>query len=241
MNIAIIPARLNSSRLPNKVILDICGSPLIEWVYRQVNKSKLVDRIYIATDSPKVADIVRGFGGTPIMTSPHHQSGTDRIGEAVEKVEGDIIINIQGDEPLIDSGLVDRLIEELQSDEVDFVSAMSEIATFEELQNPNIVKVVTDTNRNGIYFSRYPIPFCRDGDIDISNYRKHIGIYGYTREFLHIYNSLPNSFLEQSEKLEQLRAIEYGYKIRMVETQYSGIGVDTQDDLERVKKILCGE
>lgn len=236
----LIPARLKSTRLPNKIILDICGKPMIQWVYEQVIKSQYVDSIYIVTDSLQIADIVENFGGMVIFTSPNHQSGTDRIAEAIEKIDNEIIINVQGDEPLIDFHLIDKLILELKNRDSYFVSAMSKIENIEELQNPNIVKVIQDINSYAIYFSRSPIPFNRDGNIDISQYKKHIGIYGYKRDFLKQYSSLSPTFLEQSEKLEQLRAIEHGFKIKMVDTTYKSIGVDTIEDLERVRKIICG-
>lgn len=234
--VVVIPARLESTRLPNKVILDIGGKPLIQRVFEQVKKSKKVSDIFIATDSEKIIKIVESFGGKAILTSSKHQSGTDRISEAVQNLETDFIINVQGDEPLISPNLIDSLISVLENDdEVSFVSAMRKIDNLEDLDNPNCVKVITDFSQNAIYFSRSKIPFSRDNDFQ--NYFQHIGIYGYKKDFLLKYSQLPQTVLEQTEKLEQLRAIENGFKIRMVETEYKSIGVDTLADLEKVRQI----
>ena len=234
--VVVIPARLESTRLPNKVILDIGGKPLIQRVFEQVKKSKKVSDIFIATDSEKIIKIVESFGGKAILTSSKHQSGTDRIAEAVQNLETDFIINVQGDEPLISPNLIDSLISVLENDdEVSFVSAMRKIDNLEDLDNPNCVKVITDFSQNAIYFSRSKIPFSRDNNFQ--NYFQHIGIYGYKKDFLLKYSRLPQTVLEQAEKLEQLRAIENGLKIRMVETEYKSIGVDTLADLEKVRQI----
>jgi len=234
--VVVIPARLESTRLPNKVILDIGGKPLIQRVFEQVKKSKKVSDIFIATDSEKIIKLVESFGGKAILTSSKHQSGTDRIAEAVQNLETDFIINVQGDEPLISPNLIDSLISVLENDdEVSFVSAMRKIDNLEDLDNPNCVKVITDFSQNAIYFSRSKIPFSRDNDFQ--NYFQHIGIYGYKKDFLLKYSQLPQTVLEQTEKLEQLRAIENGFKIRMVETEYKSIGVDTLADLEKVRQI----
>lgn len=241
-SVVIIPARLKSSRLPNKVLMDICGKPLIQWVYDRVIQSRYANKIFIATDSEEIAQVVNGFGGEAILTSSTHNSGTDRIAEAVKNVDCDIVINVQGDEPLIDSNLIDRLIELFHnSDDVYFASAMHQIDSLEDLNNPNIVKVIRDIMGNAIYFSRLPIPFSRDDEVDLSRYYQHIGIYGYKKSFLQKYASLPQTYLEKIEKLEQLRAVENGFKIRMVETDYRSVGVDTVEDLEKVRGIICGE
>jgi len=234
-----IPARLESSRLPNKVLLDINGKSLLQRVYERVKKAKKVDDIFIATDNKKIIDVVESFGGKYILTSTKHKSGTDRIAEAVRNIETDFVINVQGDEPLIDPNLIDSFVQIFQNDsEIDFSSAMHKIENLDDLENPNVVKVVTDLNSDAIYFSRSPIPFSREKDVSVNNYFQHIGIYAYTKEFLLKYSKLPQTFLEKSEKLEQLRAIEYQFKIRMIETDYRSIGVDTFEDLERVRKII---
>jgi 3-deoxy-manno-octulosonate cytidylyltransferase (CMP-KDO synthetase) len=236
----VIPARLKSSRLPNKVILPILGKAMIERVYKRVELAKGVDSIYVATDSDEVAEIVTRFGGEVIKTS-HHESGTDRVAEAVKEIDADIVINVQGDEPLIEPELIESLVSLFHDSSVQFGSAMHRVSNSEDLNNPNIVKVVTDLNGDAIYFSRNPIPFCRDGETDYRNFFQHIGIYGYRRDFLQKYSNLPQSPLEKAEKLEQLRAVENGYKVRMVETDYRSFGVDTEDDLKRVERILRGE
>ncbi len=240
-SIVVIPARLESSRLPNKVILDLCGKPLIQRVYERVGESRYIDDIYVATDSGVVAKVVEEFGGNVIMTSSKHQSGTDRIAEAVKSIDADLIINVQGDEPMIESTLINSFVELFKNDyEVYFASAMHKIGSKDDLNNPNVVKVIKDKQDNAIYFSRSKIPFTRDGEIEIDNYYQHIGIYAYKKPFLLEYSQLEPTFLEESEKLEQLRAIENGYKIRMVESDYRSVGVDTIEDFERVKK-LCRE
>jgi len=233
----IIPARLKSSRLPNKVILPILGKPMIERVYKSVEKSQKTDSIYVATDSDEVVEIVNRFGGKSIKTSTH-DSGTDRVAEAIQNIEADIIINVQGDEPLIDPELIDSLIELFDDTSVQFASAMHQIDSLEDLHNPNVVKVITDINGDAIYFSRNPIPYCRDGEANYKNFFQHIGIYGYRREFLEKFSKLPSSTLENAERLEQLRAIENGFKVRMLKTDYRSFGVDTAEDLKRVEDIL---
>jgi 3-deoxy-manno-octulosonate cytidylyltransferase (CMP-KDO synthetase) len=240
--VVVIPARLESSRLPNKVLLDVCGKSLIQRVYEQVKKSRNISDIFIATDSDEVLKMVNSFGGKAILTSSKHESGTDRIAEAVKYLDIDLIINVQGDEPLINPDLIDQFVELFKGNyEVYFASAMHRIATLEDLRNPNIVKVITDIKSDAIYFSRSQIPFNREGREVPEEHFQHIGVYAYKKPFLEKYSSLSQTFLEQSEKLEQLRAIENGFKIRMIETDYRSIGVDTLDDLNRVRKLICGE
>jgi len=183
--------------------------------------------------------VVNSFGGNAILTSTKHQSGTDRIAEAVENIDTDLVINVQGDEPLIDPNLIDSFVELFKNDyEVYFASAMHRIGTLEDLDNPNVVKVISDLKNNAIYFSRSRIPFSRDGEISVENYFQHIGIYAYKKDFLLRYSQLPQTYFEKIEKLEQLRAIENGFKIRMVETDYRSVGVDTLEDLERVRGLI---
>lgn len=240
--VVVIPARLQSSRLPNKVILPICGKPLIQRVFERVKESKKVDDIFVATDSDEVAKIVQSFGGKAILTSSQHESGTDRIAEAVKNIDADLVINVQGDEPMIEPDLIDNFVELFKNDyEVYFASAMHRISSVEDLKNSNVVKVIQNLQGDAIYFSRSQIPFNRDGHEIPEDHFQHIGIYAYKKAFLERYSSLPQTFLEKSEKLEQLRAIEHGFKIRMVETDYRSIGVDTLEDLERVQKLICLE
>ena len=236
-NLVVIPARLNSSRLPNKVLLKVQGKSIIEYVYRQVEKSQLVDKIIVATDSEIVLKDVNNFGGEAVLTSSKHQSGTDRVAEVAKKYNFKNIINVQGDEPNISPSLIDSLFFELENEKVYFVSAMSLINSFDEVANPNVVKVICDNNNYAIYFSRSQIPFIRDNDFQV-DFFKHIGIYGFKKDFLIKYSKLPQTNLELSEKLEQLRAIENGYKIKMVKTDYNSFGIDTLEDFENFKKFI---
>ncbi len=236
----IIPARLKSTRLPNKMILDICGKSLIQRVYERA-KLSIADEVVVATDSEIIFEIIHKIGGKAVLTSEKHQSGTDRIAEAIENInlkDFDFIVNVQGDEPLIDPNLINKIIN--LAGKVEFASAMRKINNLDEINNSNVVKVVINKFDEAIYFSRSPIPFNRDKNLNIK-YLQHIGIYGYSREFLKIYSQMPETYLEKTEKLEQLRAIENGYKIKMVETETISIGVDTIEDLERVRKIICDQ
>lgn len=245
--IVVIPARLNSSRLPEKVILDICGKPMVQYVYELAMKAKNIHTVYIATDSEKVKKICESFTHNIIMTSSMHQSGTDRIAEAIKDIESKYIINIQGDEPLLDSKLIDELANALKKDNLNMVSAMHKIENTTELKSINSVKVTIDKNGDALYFSRSIIPNDRDNLKSILslekiplqfNFYKHIGIYGYSKEFLLKYSLLNQTPLEVSEKLEQLRVLENGYKIRMIETDYRPVGVDTLEDLDNVREII---
>lgn len=246
--VVVIPARLGSSRLPRKVLLDICGKPMIEHVYEQAKKAKKIQEVYIATDSKEVVDACAKFTSNIVMTSIDHESGTDRLAEAVNQIECKYIINVQGDEPLIDPSLIDELALTLESSGNEMVSAMHKIKTTQELKSPNSVKVTVDKNFNALYFSRSIIPHHRDEWETLLNHHvnipspliffKHIGIYGYKKSFLQKYSKLEQTYLEKIEKLEQLRVIENGIKINMVETEYEPVGVDIYDDLLRVREII---
>jgi len=245
--IVIIPARLNSSRLPKKVILPICNKPMVEYVYEASKKTKYISDVYIATDSLEVKEICKKFTNNIILTSKDHQSGTDRLAEAVKNIKCDAIVNVQGDEPLIDPMLIDALAQKLKQGEK-MVSAMHKIKTTSELKSHNSVKVVVDKNSNALYFSRSIIPHYRDEWHTLLEkhqaipkelkFYKHIGIYGYSKEFLLQYAQMEQTYLEKLEKLEQLRVLENGYSIKMIETDYASIGVDTQEDLEKVREIM---
>jgi len=246
--IVIIPARLGSSRLPNKVILDICGKPMVQHVYEAAKQAQNIGEVYIATDSEMVKLVCEKFTSNIIMTSKEHESGTDRLAEAVKELKCDNIINVQGDEPLMDPQLVTKLANVLQRNDVEMVSAMHKITTTEELKSPNSVKVTIDKNFNALYFSRSIIPHHRDDWETLLNHHhvipeplrfyKHIGIYGYKKEFLQKYASMKQTYLEKLEKLEQLRVLENGYKIKMIETEYEPVGVDVQEDLEIVRELM---
>ncbi|MBC7329570.1 3-deoxy-manno-octulosonate cytidylyltransferase [bacterium] len=234
--IGIIPARYSATRLPGKPLANICGKPLIQYVYEQAKKSKLLEDVLVATDDERILKAVEKFGGKAVMTSPSHPSGTDRCAEVARKIDCDFVINIQGDEPLIPPEVIDKVAEALrESDEVTPMTSAATLANNEERGNSNVVKVVTDRNGIALYFSRSPIPFYRN---PIAPTLRHIGIYGYRKDFLLKFVSLPQTPLERTESLEQLRALEHGFKIKIVLVDYSPVGVDTPEDLERVRKLL---
>ena len=242
--VIVIPARLDSSRLPKKVLLDLKGKTVIQRVYEQCLKVKNIDGVYIATDSSEIEEVCRSFTNDIILTKSTHQSGTDRIGEAVAGIDCDIVVNVQGDEPFIDPNLIEELVHSFDNDQVSMASAMSKIENIKDLQDPNVVKVVVDTQNNAIYFSRAPIPFPRDHQEIIHsneeqkkhNFFRHIGIYGYQKDFLAKYIKMDQTNLEKLEKLEQLRVIENGFKIKMIEAASSLVGIDTQEDYEEALK-----
>ena len=246
--VVIIPARLGSSRLPRKVILDICGKPMVQHVFESAKKAEGISDVYIATDSQEVKIACEKFTKNIVMTSDKHESGTDRLAQAIENIDCDNIINVQGDEPLMDSALITLLSDALNNQDTDMVSAMHKIKTTQELKSPNAVKVTVDRNSNALYFSRSIIPHHRDDWETLLNHHttipsvlkfyKHIGIYGYKKEFLKKYSTMEQTYLEKLEKLEQLRVLENGYKIEMIETDYEPVGVDVVADLERVREIM---
>ncbi|MBD1363888.1 3-deoxy-manno-octulosonate cytidylyltransferase [Mucilaginibacter sp. ZT4R22] len=237
--IIVIPARLKSTRLPDKVLLDLGGKPVIQRVYEACMQAKLHQEVWIAADSDVVFNLCKQFTPNVLMTREEHPSGTDRIAEVAAKIPCDIVINVQGDEPFFDADIVDRLITALQQSDAAMASVCAPVETIDELHNPNLVKLVVDVNGNAIYFSRYPVPYSRDVILeDASAYKKHMGVYAYRAEFLKKFIQLPVSFLERSEKLEQLRAIENGYKIKMIEVAGFQKGIDTPEDLEHARKKI---
>ncbi len=241
--VGIIPARYKSSRFKGKALADICGMPMIQHVYEQAKKARLLDNLIVATDDRRIYNTVINFGGKAVLTKMH-SSGTDRIAEAAGKIKADIIVNIQGDEPLISSRMIDSAVSRFKKDKKAVMGTMKkEIASIKEALNPNIVKVITDKDNNAIYFSRLPIPFLRDENskskVPEKTYYKHIGLYLYRRPFLLKFSKMKQTLLEKKEKLEQLRALENGYKIKVYETEYDTIGVDTPEDLKQVKKMIC--
>ncbi|MFA5270735.1 MAG: 3-deoxy-manno-octulosonate cytidylyltransferase [Candidatus Omnitrophota bacterium] len=235
--IGVIPARYQSTRLPFKLTKEILGKPLIQWVWEAANGARLLDRLLIACDDTKIKEIAERFGAQVVMTAPQHQSGTDRIGEAVRDIDAKIVINIQADEPLIHPSTIDGLAQALLSDpKVQIATVRKKIENNEEINNPNVVKVVCDKDDFAIYFSRHPIPYYRDNVPGV--YYKHLGIYAYTKDFLYTFKNLPHSYLEHAEKLEQLRPLEAGYRIKVIETKFESVGVDTEEDFIRVEGIL---
>ena len=253
--IAIIPARYASTRLPGKLLLDVAGKPLILHTLGQTAKARTVSRVIVATDDERIFDVVNASGGEAVMTSADHHSGSDRIAEVAENLpEGSIIVNVQGDEPVISPNTIDKAVEALINDEHAVITTTSEaIDSISDLLNSNVVKVVTSECGYALYFSRAPMPFPREaalkhgGDTKetlgaepemMSIFRKHTGLYIYRREYLLEFTKMPQSNLEKIEMLEQLRALENGAKIRVVEVNETSIGVDTAEDLERVRSIL---
>ncbi|MGL4253397.1 MAG: 3-deoxy-manno-octulosonate cytidylyltransferase [Fusobacteriaceae bacterium] len=235
--LGVIPARYASTRLEAKPLKDIEGHTMIEWVYKRALKSKL-DRVVVATDDMRIYDEVIKFGGDAVLTSEAHTNGTSRIAEVCEKIGGyEVIINIQGDEPLIEPDMINSLIDAfIKESELVMGTLKHRINTMEEIENPNVVKVVTDRKDYAIYFSRSIIPYPRE--LNMGNYFKHVGIYGYKSEFVKAYAEMESTPLEKSESLEQLRVLENGYRIKVIETPHAIVGVDTQEDLERVRKII---
>ena len=236
--IGVIPARLESSRLKHKLLRKILGKPLIQWTWEAAKRARLLDKLIIACDSSKIKQAAEAFSAEAVITSSEHSSGTDRVAEAVRDIDVKIVINIQADEPLIHPSIIDRIVESMIKDNsIVMATVKKRIGSKEEIENTSIVKVITDKDNFAVYFSRFPIPFKRDSDTE-GVYFKHLGIYGYTKDFLYTFKNLPYSYLEHSEKLEQLRAIESGYKIKVIETKFDSWGVDTISDLRKVRNIL---
>jgi 3-deoxy-manno-octulosonate cytidylyltransferase (CMP-KDO synthetase) len=234
--LGVIPARLQSSRFPGKVLAPIASKPMIQHVYERASQARYLTSTIIATDDEEVFAVARNFGARLRMTRSDHASGTDRVAEVASAENAELIVNIQGDEPLIDPAAIDAAILPLAHDsEIVMGTLKKRIEDPREIADPNVVKVVTDRTGDAIYFSRCPIPYERDRTTAGSPpYFKHIGLYVYRRDFLLEYPTLPTGPLEQAERLEQLRALENGYRIRVVETEYDSLGVDTPADLERV-------
>ncbi|MFB0845129.1 3-deoxy-manno-octulosonate cytidylyltransferase [Paenibacillus oleatilyticus] len=234
--IGVIPARLKSTRLPNKLLLDLGGKPIIQHVWEQCIKTKL-NKVIVATDSIEIFNVCRSFGACVEMTSAEHQNGTERVIEIADRYPADFYINIQGDEPFIAPELIDSIIEEKRiNTEVQIITAAHLSNDENDWQSPNVVKVVLDMKKDALYFSRALIPYNRNNPRKISFYR-HIGIYGYSYEALKLYMKYQNSYLEKVENLEQLRFLENGVKIRVILTNYESIGVDTQEDFEKARLI----
>ena len=237
--IAVIPARYNSTRFPGKMMEILGNRTIITTTYQNVLETGLFDEVFVATDSELIFDEISKNGGKAVMTG-EHETGSDRIAEAVQNIDCDIVINVQGDEPFLKKEPLQQLIDIFYEDdkkEISLASLKIQLRESEEIRNPNNVKVITDNNGFALYFSRSVIPFQRELSYDVTYY-KHIGVYAFRKEALLKFSSLEMTPLEISEKLEQLRYLENGMKIKMVETDFVGIGIDTPEDLEKAKKLI---
>ena len=251
--VVIIPARFASTRFPGKVIAPVAGKPMIQRVWEQARKARRVSEVIVATDDRRVGDLVMGFGGHVILTSPEHQSGTERVAEAADKVSADVVINVQGDEPLIAPESIDLAAGPLLDDEGPaMASLMHPLQNYADYQDPNVVKVVVDDQDFAVYFSRSPIPYYRDQQDRLRKWQKeggrpeglapapmkHIGLYAYRTEFLLALARLPRAHLERAEALEQLRVLAWGFKIKMVETPHDSVSVDVPADVAKVEALI---
>jgi len=238
--IAVIPARYASTRFPAKLMQDLGGKTVILRTYEAAQQSHLFDDVFVVTDSDLIFDEIVSNGGKAIRSIKEHESGSDRIAEAVENLEVDIVVNVQGDEPFINTLTLEKLIAVYKNDidkKVDLASLMCEIKEEDEINNPNNVKVVVDQNGFALYFSRSVIPYPREKNVGV-RYMQHIGIYAFRKQALLDFYNLPMKYLEASEKLEQLRYLEFGKRIKMVETTAKSIGIDTPEDLEKARRLL---
>ncbi len=236
--ISMIPARYQASRFPAKLMKDLGGKPVIVRTYEAALATHLFDEVYVVTDSDVIADAISKAGGKVIRSKEEHESGSDRIAEAVQNMEVDIVLNVQGDEPFIDKESLAKVIQVFHEDpeeEIDLASIMTPISDWEQISNPNVVKVIVDNTNFALYFSRSPIPYPRDKEVN-AVYYKHKGIYAFRKRALIDFQQLPMLPLEAKEKIEAIRFLEYGKKIKMVETDVSGIGIDTPEDLEKARK-----
>ena len=239
--IGVIPSRWASTRLPGKSLVSICGKPLVQWVVERARLAGELSEIIVATDDTRIADVVAGLGVRAVMTAPDHPSGSDRIAEAITGVDAEIVVNIQGDEPLVDPGLLDRLVRTMRETPAwDMGTAATPITDGADLAKSSVVKVVSDATGRALYFSRAVIPFDRDreGALVAGLHRRHIGIYAYRRAFLARLVATPPCPLEQVEKLEQLRALFLGGAMVVLDTHETGIGVDTPEDVAYVEAII---
>ena len=236
-SICVIPARYSSTRLPGKPLKDICGKPMICRVWERANQAKSVAEVIVATDDERILQAVEKNHGRAMMTRADHKTGTDRLAEVAEKFpDAEVVVNVQGDEPLIEPSLIDELVAEFVKDKnLQMATVATELFDAEEMRNPNNVKVVLDKNNNALYFSRSLIPYPRN--VGKSKVFKHIGIYAYRQNFLLDYAKMEPTPLEQSESLEQLRALENGFKIRVIKSSCRFVGVDTEEDLKLVNEI----
>lgn len=235
--IGVIPARYKSSRFPGKPLVDICGKPMIWWVYQQSLKVPELDEVYVATDDERIKQVCVEYNMNVIMTSSGHNTGTDRVAEVASRVEGELFINIQGDEPVIEPRMIQQVIEIFEDETVYFGTLKKEITDLEQIKSTSTVKVVTDCNEDALYFSRSVIPSnIKDGRL--ARVFRHVGIYAYKKDFLLNFTQMQQTELELGEAIEPLRAMENGYKIRVRETEYESIGVDLPEHVKQVEKVI---
>src|SRR5580692_4067684 len=243
MAIAVIPSRYSAVRLPGKPLVSLAGKPMIQRVWERTRQATRISRVLIATDDERIRTAAAAFGAESVMTRPDHRSGTERVAEVAVGIPGageEVFVNVQGDEPLIEPGAIDTLVEAIESEDgVSVATLMVPIGNPNDIMDPNVVKVVLDFDGNGLYFSRAPIPWVRDtGTTVAARHWKHIGIYGYRREALLEFPTLPPGELERIEQLEQLRWLENGFHMRVVETNYNAVSVDVPGDIQKVEKLL---
>jgi 3-deoxy-manno-octulosonate cytidylyltransferase (CMP-KDO synthetase) len=241
--VVVIPARYESTRFPGKPLAIIAGRPMIEHVYRRAAAARQVDRVIVATDDARIAEAVAAFGGEAVMTRRDHPTGTDRLAEVAATLDCDIVINVQGDEPLVAPSMIERAIQPFATDRsIVMTSLRTRLTSRAEYLDPNVVKVVVDSRDVALYFSRSPIPCDRDAGPDApppAAAWRHIGLYGYRRDFLGVFTRLPATPLERTERLEQLRALEHGFRIVVAETTHRAVGVDTPSDLAEVEAMVA--
>ena len=239
--IGLIPARHASTRFPGKPLADLLGKPMIQHVYERASEARSLERVVVATDDERILRAVTGFGGEAVMTSADHPTGTDRLAEAAAELDVDVVVNVQGDEPLIEPQVIDAAAAPLIEDpSIPMGTIMSRITEPADLHDPNVVKVAVDRNGFALYFSRALIPYAREKSTSDVAYYYHLGLYVYRKDFLLTYASLPPTPLEQTERLEQLRALEHGYRIKVVQTPHPLASVDTPEDLEHIRRLMEG-
>ncbi len=240
--VGVIPARWGSTRFEGKVLKDLCGKPVIQHVYERAKKAKTLDDLIIAVDDDRVMRAVESFGGKAVFTSKSHTTGTDRLAEVVNAMDVKIVVNIQGDEPLINPLVIDELVRALQYDStVSMATVVKKSYSEDEFKSRDVVKAVLDSKNYALYFSRSPIPSQLSPRLPDHFFYKHLGIYAYTKDFLFTFKKQPPSYLEAHEKLEQLRAVENGYRIKAIETKFETVGVDTPADLELARVLMQKE
>lgn len=240
--VGVIPARYASTRFEGKLIKDLCGKPVIQHVYERAKKARMLDDLIIAADDDRIIEVVERFGGKVVSTSKSHTTGTDRLAEVVNAMDVKIVVNIQGDEPLINPLVIDDLVRAMQSDPtLSMATVVKKSYSVDEFKSPDVVKAIINNQNLALYFSRSPIPTLLKPFGKDEFFYKHLGIYAYNKDFLFTFKKLPPSYLENNERLEQLRALESGYKIKVIETDFETVGVDTPADLELARMMMAKE